>query len=66
MVQASTHDDSQAESTLERGESRLTALARDLIEAVGVEGAMRYCSSLGWQGVLEEVESLRRQEALAE
>lgn len=66
MVQALARDDSEAASTVERGEIRLTALARELIEAVGVEGAIRYCSSLGWRGVLEEVESLRRQEAVAE
>lgn len=40
-------------------ESRLAALARELVEKVGVEGAIRYCSSLGWRGVRDEVEILR-------
>ena len=64
MVPASTHDDGETANTSpDRTESRLKALARDLVETVGVEGAIRYCSSLGWRGVLEEVETLRRQQA---
>ncbi len=38
----------------------LAALARDLVDKVGIEGAMRYCRSLGWRGVLDQVELLRR------
>jgi hypothetical protein len=64
MVPASTHDDGEtASAPPDRKESRLAALARDLVETVGVEGAISYCSSLGWRGVLEEVETLRRQQA---
>jgi len=48
------------------GESRLKTLARELIATVGVEGASRYCRSLGWRGVLEEVELLRAEGAAAE
>ena len=67
MVPASARDDGETESTGEhRAEGRMAALARDLVEAVGVEGAIRYCSSLGWRGVLKEVEILRRQQAQAE
>lgn len=66
MVSASAteHDNTARAGT--RGENRLSALARDLVDAVGVEGAIRYCSSLGWQGVLEEVEVLRLQQSLAD
>ncbi|MGF1592571.1 MAG: hypothetical protein ACFCUW_04785 [Kiloniellaceae bacterium] len=39
----------------------MAALARELVDKVGVDGATRYCSSLGWRGVLEEVELLRRE-----
>jgi len=39
----------------------LTALARDLVDKVGIEGAMRYCRSLGWGGVLHQIEVLRSQ-----
>lgn len=53
------HDETASSGT--RGETRLSSLARDLVEAVGVEGAIRYCSSLGWQGVLDEVRKLQRQ-----
>jgi hypothetical protein len=38
----------------------LAALARDLVDKVGIEGAVRYCRSLGWGGVLDQVELLRR------
>lgn len=48
------------------GESRLKTLARELIATVGVEGAARYCRSLGWRGVLDEVELLRAEKAAAE
>ncbi len=37
----------------------LADLARDLVEKVGIEGAIRYCRSLGWRGVLDQVERLR-------
>jgi hypothetical protein len=67
MVPALARDDGEMESTsAERPESRLTALARDLVEAVGVDGAIRYCSSLGWRGVLDEVELLRSRQARTE
>jgi hypothetical protein len=67
MVSASARDDGERKITgAERPESRLTALARDLVEAVGVEGAIRYCSSLGWRGVLDEVELLRSRQARTE
>ena len=39
----------------------LAALARELVDKVGIEGAMRYCRSLGWGGVLHQVELLRSQ-----
>ena len=38
----------------------LAALARDLVDKVGIDGAVRYCRSLGWRGVLDQVELLRR------
>jgi hypothetical protein len=67
MVPALARDDGETESTsADRPESRLTALARDLVEAVGVDGAIRYCSSLGWRGVLDEVELLRSRQARTE
>ena len=37
----------------------LSVLARDLVDKVGIDGAARYCSGLGWRGVLEQVEMLR-------
>ena len=67
MVPALARDNGETESTsAAHPESRLTALARDLVETVGVEGAIRYCSSLGWRGVLEEVELLRSRQARIE
>jgi len=66
MALASARDESEAARAAERGEGRVTALARNLIETVGVEGAIRYCSSVGWRGVLREVELLGRQDAPAE
>ena len=67
MVSASAFEDVEAEFTDEdRREGRIAALARDLVAAVGVEGAIRYCSSLGWRGVRREVEMLRRQQAQSE
>ncbi len=42
-----------------RGAGDLAALARELVDKVGVEGAVRYCHSLGWGGVLLQVERLR-------
>lgn len=47
-------------STSEGGQGDLVDLARDLVEKVGIEGAVRYCHSLGWLGVLHQVEILRR------
>lgn len=62
MVPASAQEDGETEATrADRTQSRLAALASDLVEAVGVDGAVRYCSSVGWRGVLEEVEMLRRE-----
>lgn len=64
MVSALVYDDGETEDSDEdRREGRMTALARDLVAAVGVEGAIRYCSSLGWRGIRREVEMLRRQQA---
>lgn len=63
MISALAYDDETEDSDEDREEGRVTALARDLVEAVGVEGAIRYCSSLGWRGVRREVEMLRRQQA---
>jgi hypothetical protein len=37
----------------------IAALARDLVDKVGIDGAIRYCRSLGWRGVLDQVEMLR-------
>lgn len=66
MVSASASGHEESVTTSTRGQSRLSALARELVETVGVEGAIRYCSSLGWQGVLEEVKCLQRQRAFAD
>src|SRR3546814_3951570 len=66
MIPASARDDETESTNGERSESRLAALARNLVETVGVEGAIRYCSSLGWRGVLREVELLRRQQVQTE
>jgi hypothetical protein len=64
MVPATARDDDEIESNgAGRKESRVAALARDLVDTVGVEGAIRYCSSVGWRGVLDEVEMLRSQQA---
>src|SRR3546814_11371681 len=49
MIPASARDDETESTNGERSESRLAALARNLVETVGVEGAIRYCSSLGWR-----------------
>jgi hypothetical protein len=51
--------DATASTTEDRTEGRLAALARDLVDKVGIDGAMRYCRSLGWRGVLDQVELLR-------
>ena len=37
----------------------LLTIACDLVDKVGIEGAARYCRSLGWAGVLRQVELLR-------
>lgn len=42
-----------------RNTGDLAALARELVDKVGIEGAVRYCHSLGWGGVLLQVENLR-------
>src|SRR3546814_11804497 len=44
MIPASARDDETESTNGERSESRLAALARNLVETVGVEGAIRYCS----------------------
>lgn len=40
-------------------ESDLVELARDLVDKVGIDGAASYCRSLGWGGVLRQVDLLR-------
>ncbi len=53
-------DDSQQAGSGKRwAQGDLAALARELVDKVGIEGAMRYCRSLGWGGVLNQVEMLR-------
>lgn len=37
----------------------LAELALELIDKVGVDGAIRYCNSLGWGGVLAQIEAIR-------
>ena len=37
----------------------LADLALELIDRVGVEGAISYCHSLGWGGVLAQIEAIR-------
>ncbi|MGF1628720.1 MAG: hypothetical protein ACFCUT_04565 [Kiloniellaceae bacterium] len=62
MIPVSARDGGEAASTTEdRAEGRLAALARDLVDKVGIDGAIRYCRSLGWRGVLDQVENLRSQ-----
>lgn len=62
MSSTSNHNGNSDPSspTSERGQGDLVDLARDLVEKVGIEGAVRYCHSLGWLGVLRQVEILRR------
>lgn len=52
-------DGEQAGSPLRRRQGDLAAVARDLVDKVGIDGAIRYCRSLGWRGVLDQVELLR-------
>lgn len=61
MSAKSNHNaDSDALSSASSGgQGDLADLARDLVDKVGIEGAMRYCHSLGWLGVLRQVEQLR-------
>ena len=66
MVSASAIEHDETARAGVPAETRLSALARDLVETVGVEGAIRYCSSLGWRGVLEEVRALQRQREFAD
>src|SRR3546814_17316474 len=55
MIPALAYDDGETEDSDEdRREGRVAALARDLVSAVGVEGAITYSSSLGWRGVRRE------------
>jgi hypothetical protein len=55
-----TTNDTAALDTATAAESSLATLARELVDKVGLDGAMRYCHSLGWRGVLDEVALLRR------
>ena len=50
----------EPESALRSQPDELAALARELVDKVGVEGAMRYCHGLGWLGVLDQVKRLDR------
>ena len=54
-------DRKQAGATKRWAQGDLSALARELVDKVGIDGAMRYCRSLGWGGVLHQVEILRSQ-----
>jgi len=66
-VNSTGRDDSgQATDSDPDNESSLAALARELVDKVGLEGAMRYCHSLGWRGVLDEVAVLRARAAGAD
>lgn len=56
--QAESRRNNEAETADSRHNS-LNALARDLVDKVGIEGAIRYCRSLGWLGVIDQVERLR-------
>ena len=42
----------------DRTQTALADLARELVDKVGIEGATRYCHSLGWFGVLHQIELL--------
>jgi hypothetical protein len=53
------NDREEAGGAKRRTQGDLAALARELVDKVGIEGAMRYCHSLGWGGVLHQVEMLR-------
>ena len=56
------HDDrDESEVPQRRSQGDIAALARELVDKVGIEGAIRYCRSLGWRGVLTQVELLRGQ-----
>lgn len=61
MPPASIHSGKRiAEDTTPGGrQNDLSVLARDLVDKVGIEGAIRYCHSLGWLGVLRQVELLK-------
>lgn len=61
MTTGSTREraSTQAEHREAKRQGDLADLARDLVEKVGIEGAIRYCRSLGWRGVLDQVERLR-------
>ena len=39
----------------------LADIALELVDTVGVDGAIRYCHSLGWGGVLAQIEAIRVQ-----
>lgn len=62
MSQSSSYGSDSPEKEEEENSSwqgDLSALARDLVDKVGIDGAVRYCSSVGWRGVLAQVELLR-------
>lgn len=50
----------QADSSGRSRQGDLAAVARELVDKVGVEGATRYCHGLGWLGVLAQIELLRQ------
>lgn len=56
--QADSHRNDEAETAVSL-HNPLSALAHDLVDKVGIEGAIRYCHSLGWLGVIDQVEQLR-------
>jgi len=64
MSQSSSYGSDSAEQKEEEEsfswQGDLSALARDLVDKVGIDGALRYCSSVGWRGVRAQVELLRQ------
>ncbi len=39
----------------------LADIALELVDKVGVDAAIRYCHSLGWGGVVAQIEAIRAQ-----
>lgn len=56
---ATQNDIGTAAQASEPAANRLSELALELVDKVGIEGAIRYCHSLGWRGVQDQVEMLR-------